>query len=138
MTQMRSVVDRTMSNPMVFAAVSWTIAWQLVAQPSPSMASAGLGVIGTLLSVVSIGLILVLRGRTVTDEEVRPVYAKNIIERLTLRAELSMGREARQRMLPTTAPTIPNGRLEFSPAHDDVTLVVLRVLEESDQCQGQK
>lgn len=47
-----------------------------------------------------------LRGRRFTDDEVRPRYARDIEERLSLQAEVSAAREAQLRLLPPEPPKI--------------------------------
>ena len=50
---------------------------------------------------------LALRGRSVKEEEVRPLYAKNLAERMSLQAEVLAAREAQLRLLPQSAPELP-------------------------------
>jgi sigma-B regulation protein RsbU (phosphoserine phosphatase) len=46
------------------------------------------------------------RGRTYTEAEVRPVYARHLAERLALSAEIGAARLAQLRLLPDCAPSI--------------------------------
>jgi len=56
--------------------------------------------------VVAIEIWSALRGREYHDEEVRPVYARNIAERQQLQAEVAAAREAQLHLLPKAAPEI--------------------------------
>lgn len=47
-----------------------------------------------------------LRGRVVRAEEVRPAYARDIQERLSLESEVDAAREAQQRLLPAAPPAM--------------------------------
>jgi MFS family permease len=47
------------------------------------------------------------RGRTWCEEEVRPEYARHIVERKDLEAEVAAAREAQLRLLPQEPPAIP-------------------------------
>jgi len=50
---------------------------------------------------------LALRGRPVNEEEVRPQYAKNLAQRMSLQAEVQAAREAQLRLLPQDLPELP-------------------------------
>jgi sigma-B regulation protein RsbU (phosphoserine phosphatase) len=50
------------------------------------------------------GLLCITRGKTLTEEQVRPLYAKHIAERKSLEAEVSAAREAQLRLLPDCVP----------------------------------
>jgi serine phosphatase RsbU (regulator of sigma subunit) len=50
---------------------------------------------------------LALRGRLVREEAVRPLYAKNLAERMALQAEVLAAREAQLRLLPQAVPEMP-------------------------------
>lgn len=64
----------------------------------------------TLLAAV----VMVARAREVKDEEVRPVYAKRLQERLLMQTEVSAAREAQLRLMPEHPPEIPGLRIEAS------------------------
>lgn len=51
-------------------------------------------------------IICIRRGNTVTEEQVRPVYARHIAERKALEAEISAAREAQLRLLPQSVPDV--------------------------------
>lgn len=65
------------------------------------------------LAVISLGLAayLALHGRRVREEDVRPTYAKNLAERMSMQAEVLAAREAQLRLLPQSAPQIPGLQL---------------------------
>ena len=62
-----------------------------------------------MLAAVTLGLATygVMRGRRVREEDVRPLYAKNLAERMSLQAEVLAAREAQLRLLPQSAPSVP-------------------------------
>lgn len=64
-------------------------------------------------AVFTLGLAryLVLRGRPVREEDVRPLYAKNLAERMAMQAEILAAREAQLRLLPQAAPEVPGVQL---------------------------
>ena len=61
---------------------------------------------------LAIPMYLAVRGKRVTEEDVRPLYAKNLAERMSLQAEVLAAREAQLRLLPQAAPEV-NG-VEFA------------------------
>jgi serine phosphatase RsbU (regulator of sigma subunit) len=61
---------------------------------------------------LAVATYLTFRGESVSEEEVRPVYAKNLAERMGLQAEVQAAREAQLRLLPQTAPQVPG--IEFA------------------------
>jgi len=50
---------------------------------------------------------LALRGNSVNEEEMRPQYAKNLAQRMSLQAEVQAAREAQLRLLPQDLPELP-------------------------------
>lgn len=54
---------------------------------------------------------LTIRGRRVREEDVRPLYAKNLAERMAMQAEILAAREAQLRLLPQAAPELPGVQL---------------------------
>jgi hypothetical protein len=50
---------------------------------------------------------LALRGNSVNEEDVRPQYAKNLAQRMSLQAEVLAAREAQLRLLPQDVPQLP-------------------------------
>lgn len=76
-------------------------------QPAASLRQAGLFALGLVLAVLLLELIFAFKGRWYRDEEVRPIYAKLLAERLSLQAEVSAARVAQERLLPQTLPLAP-------------------------------
>lgn len=77
-------------------------------------------VLSTSLITLAAAIYLAYRGRTVTDADVRPVYAKRLLERLMMQTEVSAAREAQLRLLPANPPDLPGLRIEAfcSPARE--------------------
>jgi len=63
----------------------------------------GLGIAALLLVPF---LAAAWRGRQLEEEEVRPEHAKNLLERLSLQAELNTARQAQLRLLPDKLPSL--------------------------------
>lgn len=89
-------------------------------QPAPAIHQAGV-----LATLIATGILLVLfycaiKGRWYRDEDVRPVYARFLAERLSLQAEVSAARVAQERLLPQRLPISPNFTVAAScvPAHE--------------------
>ena len=89
----------------------------LLAQPAPALHSAGFTLLLLLGALVAAVAIATLRIRATNVEAVRPEYARNISERLSLAAELSTAREAQFRVMPRVVPSIPG--LEIAVRHSD-------------------
>lgn len=77
-------------------------------QPATEFRQTGLLALGFALAVFLVELYFALRGRWFEDEEVRPIYAKNLAERLSLQAEVSAARVAQERLLPQSLPLTPS------------------------------
>ncbi|MCH9650049.1 MAG: serine/threonine-protein phosphatase [Deltaproteobacteria bacterium] len=60
---------------------------------------------GLALVLVAAGLLWAF-GREISVEEVRPGYARNILERMALSAEMTAAQQARARMLPQNPPQV--------------------------------
>jgi serine phosphatase RsbU (regulator of sigma subunit) len=80
----------------------------LVAQPSPTLRRSGFVSLFIALAVLAIELVLLFKGRLYSEDEVRPVYAKNLAERLFMQAEVSAAREAQKRLMPSSLPRSPH------------------------------
>lgn len=89
-------------------------------QPAPAIHQAG--VLAALVAAVSLPVLFfcAIKGRWYSDEEVRPVYARFLAERLSLQAEVSAARVAQERLLPQRLPISPNFTVAAScvPAHE--------------------
>jgi len=80
-----------------------------------------MGLMGALIAITFIPLaIAAWTGRRYEDEEVRPSHARNILQRLSLQAEVSAARQAQLRLLPEHPPRIPGVSIAASctPAGD--------------------
>ena len=76
----------------------------LMAQPSPSLRASGTMSLSIALLFLVLELFFAFKGRFYREEEVRPVYAKNLAERLSMHAEVRAAREAQQRLMPNDLP----------------------------------
>lgn len=74
------------------------------AQPAKSVRESGMVAIGMALAFLAVQLFFAWRGKKFRDEEVRPVYARNLAERISMQAEVSAAREAQQRLMPAQLP----------------------------------
>ncbi len=101
-----------------YLSLLWITAWNLLLQPAPELSMAGLTAIVSSGLLVTLAGVLLWRGQPVSDEQVRPGYASNIAERLAMQAEVTLGQEARRRMLPAKAPAVAGVRVCFSPGSD--------------------
>ncbi len=95
-------------------------AFLFLAQSAPELHRAGL----ILTQIIFMGLILALwgyfKGRLYREDEVRPMYAGYLAERLSLQAEVSAAREAQIRLLPDKLPEIRHLSVAAvcQPAHE--------------------
>jgi sigma-B regulation protein RsbU (phosphoserine phosphatase) len=76
----------------------------MTAQPSPAIRNAGF----ISLAIAAVGLLAAIvfafKGRLYREDEVRPVYARLLAERLSMQAEVSAAREAQLRLMPESLP----------------------------------
>jgi len=104
----------------IAAPTLWTISLQMLAQPSEGVHNAG--VISLTISAVSLlaAFIFAFKGRFYREDEVRPVYAERLAERIWMQAEVSAAREAQKRLMPERLPSIPNLSIAACchPAHE--------------------
>jgi serine phosphatase RsbU (regulator of sigma subunit) len=73
-------------------------------QPASNVRTTGLAALGLAVALLLAELFFVFKGRWFRDEEVRPIYAKNLAERQSLQAEVSAARVAQERLLPQSLP----------------------------------
>jgi phosphoserine phosphatase RsbU/P len=73
----------------------------------PSWIGFALWLAALAAAALALSLYLALRGRRVREEDVKPLYAKNLAERMGMQAEVLAAREAQLRLLPQAAPEIP-------------------------------
>lgn len=92
----------------------------LLAQPAPALKEAGIISFGIATLFLLVEIIFVFRGRLYREEEVRPLYAGLLAERLSMQAEVSAAREAQIRLLPESMPEHPRLKVaaECRPAHE--------------------
>jgi len=62
-------------------------------------------------AALALAAYLALHGRRVREEDVSPLYAKNLAERMAMQAEILAAREAQLRLLPQAAPELPGVQL---------------------------
>jgi sigma-B regulation protein RsbU (phosphoserine phosphatase) len=84
----------------VYAAMTMT----LVAQPAPALRRSGWIAAAIGIGFIALEFYFARRGRLYGEDEVRPVYARNLAERLSLQAEASAAREAQARLMPQALP----------------------------------
>lgn len=91
-----------------------------VAQPAPSLRFSGIIIATVTLVALVSALIFYFKGRLYLEDEVRPRYASNLAERLSLQAEVSAAREAQIRLLPDKLPEIRHLAVAATcqPAHE--------------------
>jgi len=92
----------------------------MLAQPSEGVHDAS--VISLIIAAVSpvIAFIFAFKGRLYREDEVKPVYAEHLAERISMQAEVSAAREAQTRLIPERLPNrvmikVASARLESSP-----------------------
>ncbi|MEP7339269.1 MAG: SpoIIE family protein phosphatase [Acidobacteriota bacterium] len=73
-------------------------------QPNPSLSRAGYFSLTVAVILLAVEMFFAFKGRLFQDEEVRPVYARMLAERLSMQAEVSAAREAQQRLMPAELP----------------------------------
>ncbi len=76
----------------------------MMAQPSSSLRLSGAISLSIALAILAVELIFAFRGRLYRDDEVRPVYAKNLAERLSMLAEVTAARETQKKLMPNKMP----------------------------------
>lgn len=85
-----------------------SFAMTLSAQPALALHRAGhTSLIVALLALLA-GVFFAFRGRFYREEEVRPVYAKHLAERLSMQAEVTAAREAQLRLMSKELPATKN------------------------------
>ncbi len=104
----------------IAAPTCWSIIMQMMAQPSRGIHDAGLISLGIAATSILIAFICAFKGRFYREDEVRPVYAKRLAERISMQAEVSAAREAQKRLMPERMPSLPNFSIAAvcHPAHE--------------------
>jgi hypothetical protein len=84
--------------------IATSLARLMVLSPSWLQLGASAGAIGVV--ALAVALWAALRGREYREEEVRPQYAGNILQRQAMQAELAAAREAQLHLLPKAPPEV--------------------------------
>jgi serine phosphatase RsbU (regulator of sigma subunit) len=104
----------------IAAPTSWSIILEMIAQPSKGLHDTGL--VSLVLTAVSImiAFVFAFKGKFYHEDDVRPVYAKHLAERVSMQAEVSAAREAQKRLMPERLPSLPNFSIAAccQPAHE--------------------
>lgn len=86
------------------AAFTGAIGLAMSVAAAPNWSGSVYAFSAVFLGAAVFAIVCVRYGRAYREEEVRPVYARNIEERKSLEAEVSAAREAQLRLLPQTIP----------------------------------
>ncbi len=78
----------------------------LLSQSAPALHRSGLITMQVVLTGLFLALWFYFKGRLYREDEVRPMYAGLLAERLSLQAEVSAAREAQIRLLPDKLPEV--------------------------------
>jgi serine phosphatase RsbU (regulator of sigma subunit)/MFS family permease len=93
---------------VISAPSLWSIILEMIAQPSPGIRESGFISLYITAIPILLAFIFVFKGRLYREDEVRPIYAKHLAERISMRAEISAAREAQKRLMPEQLPRLPN------------------------------
>lgn len=88
----------------VAAPTFFSFAIGMAAQPAASIRQSGLISISLVTLAFLIELYFFFKGKIYGEEEVRPLYAGLLAERLSMQAEVSAASQAQQRLMPATLP----------------------------------
>jgi serine phosphatase RsbU (regulator of sigma subunit) len=104
----------------IAAPTSWSIIVEMIAQPSKGLHDTGLVSLILAAASLPIAFIFAFKGRLYRENEVRPVYAERLAERISMQAEASAAREAQKRLMPERLPSHPNLSIAACchPAHE--------------------
>src|SRR5262245_15226199 len=92
----------------IAASICWSTILEMIAQPSKGLHDAGFVSLALTSISLLIAFIFAFKGRFYREDEVRPVYAKLLAERISMKAEVSAAREAQKRLMPERLPNLPN------------------------------
>ncbi|MBK9708825.1 MAG: SpoIIE family protein phosphatase [Acidobacteria bacterium] len=79
----------------------------MAAQPSDSLHRSGLISLSFASLVLIVEIYFAFRGRIYNEDEVRPIYARNLAQRVAMQAEVGAAREAQKRLMPESIPNVP-------------------------------
>ncbi|HQR33985.1 MAG TPA: SpoIIE family protein phosphatase [Blastocatellia bacterium] len=88
----------------IAAPTFFSFAIGLAAQPAASIRQSGMISISAVVLLLLVELYFFFKGKMYSEEEVRPVYASLLAERLSMQAEVSAASLAQQRLMPATVP----------------------------------
>jgi serine phosphatase RsbU (regulator of sigma subunit) len=104
----------------IAAPTCWSTILEMIAQPSKGLHDAGL--VSLILGGVSIliAFIFAFKGKFYREDDVRPVYAERLAQRVSMQAEVSAAREAQKRLMPERLPSLPGFSVAACchPAHE--------------------
>src|SRR5262245_34310 len=104
----------------IAAPTCWSTLLEMIAQPSAGLHDAGL--VSLILAAVStlIAFIFAFKGKFYREDDVRPVYAAHLAQRVSMQAEVSAAREAQKRLMPERLPGLPGFSVAACchPAHE--------------------
>lgn len=97
-----------------------SFAASMYVQPNPTISYSGAFALGTALLLIALEFYFAFKGKYLTENDVRPVYARNLAERLSMQAEVSAAREAQMRLMPAGLPSVPSLTMAATckPAYD--------------------
>ena len=89
-------------------------------QTIPGIRADVMTTLGVAIAALVAEAVILVRGRTYAEEEVRPMYAAHLAERIALQMEASAAREAQLRLLPRKLPDMAGMSISAScrPAHE--------------------
>lgn len=97
-----------------------SFAASMYVQPNPTISYSGAFALGTAFLLIALEFYFAFKGKYLTENDVRPVYARNLAERLSMQAEVSAAREAQMRLMPAGLPSVPSLTMAATckPAYD--------------------
>lgn len=88
----------------VAAPTFFSFALGMASQPAASIRQSGLVSISLVALFFAVELYFYFKGKIYQEEQVRPVYARFLAERLSMQAEVSAASQAQQRLMPLILP----------------------------------
>ncbi|HMY74550.1 MAG TPA: hypothetical protein PLQ88_22210, partial [Blastocatellia bacterium] len=82
----------------------FSFALGMAIQPAPSIRQSGLISLSMVALLLVVELYFFFKGKVYAEEEVRPIYAGLLAERLSMQAEVSAASQAQQRLMPVSLP----------------------------------
>lgn len=88
----------------VAAPTFFGFALGMAVQPAASIRQSGLISLSLVAAFLLVQIYFYFKGKVFGEEDVRPVYASLLAERLSMKAEVSAASQAQQRLMPATLP----------------------------------